>query len=93
MAGFMETSMPNLAFAAEIPLEERMKRAYFSYGQKVSGFFTSFKDAAIMIHELAMATKYRYDDLAEIYMEMIEDGDSADKAWEYLRDISLDYDW
>lgn len=83
----------NLAFTSEIPAEEQMKREKLGYGQKVKNFIRSFKDAAIMIEELAMATKYRYDDLSEIYMGMIEDGDTADEAWESLRDTSLEYDW
>ena len=86
-------NVKNLAFESEIPAEEQAKRQRLGYGQKVKNFIRSFKDAAIMINELAMATKYRYNDLSEIYMGMIEDGSSADEAWEELRDISLEYDW
>lgn len=83
----------NLAFETSIPSEEQMKRQRLGYRTKVKGFIKSFKDAAIMIGMLADATNYRYDDLCEIYMGSIEDGSTADEAWEELRDVSLEYDW
>ena len=83
----------NLAFTIEITAEEQEKRRRLGYGQKVRNFIRSFRDAAIMIEDLAKATKYRYDDLCEIYMESLNDGYTADEAWENLRDVSLEYDW
>ena len=83
----------NLAFEVEIPAEEQMKRAQLGYRTKVKDFIKSFRDAAVMIGMLADATNYRYDDLCSIYMDSLEDGSTADEAWEDLRDISLEYDW
>lgn len=83
----------NLAFEVNVPEEEQMKRQRLGYRTKVKGFIKSFKDAAIMIGMLADATNYRSDDLYEIYMGIIEDGNTADEAWEELRDVSLEYDW
>ena len=84
---------PSLAFEVNVSDGEQMKRQRLGYRTKVKGLIKSFRDAAIMIGMLADATNYRYDDLCEIYMGSIEDGNTADEAWEELRDISLEYDW
>ena len=86
-------NMPNLAFKSEIPAEEQDKRKKLGYNTKVKGLIKSFRNAAVMIGMLADATKYRYEDLCEIYMEGLEDGETADEAWEHLRDIALEYDF
>lgn len=51
------------------------------------------KDLAILIEEVAEATGYAYEFLAACVMELLEDGESAEEAFNEVRGIAYEHDY
>ena len=55
--------------------------------------FTSIKDVAIAIDELAEATGYDYNFLADAVQEGVDDGETYEEAFKYVCGVSYEKDW
>lgn len=62
-------------------------------GRAIQMKFTRVKEIATALTEVSMDTGYDYDYLANRFNECVEDGQTAEEAFEFVSGVSYEHDW